>query len=162
MIVPVFVDNITFASPSKAKIAELKATIAKHFKLCNLGPTTFPLGVKIICNCPVHTMHLTQHWYTQDLLERFGFVNSSPVLTPMDPSVTLSLAHAPSTPEDHAFMQTVPYVSAVGALMYLAIVTCPDIAFAIGVLCCYMSNPGLEHWKAVKHLPAAYCCALDN
>jgi hypothetical protein len=46
VICPVFVDNITFASKSKAKIAELKATIAEHFKLHNLGPTTFQLGVK--------------------------------------------------------------------------------------------------------------------
>jgi hypothetical protein len=117
VIVPVFVDNITFASLSKAKIAELKAAIAKHFKLRDLGPTTFQLGVEIIRNCPARTMHLTQRRYTQDLLERFGFVNSSPVSTPMDPSVTLSLAHAPLTPEDHAFMHTVPYVSAVGALL---------------------------------------------
>jgi hypothetical protein len=49
-------------------------------------------------------------------------------------------------------MRTVPYVSAVGALMYLAIVTRPDIAYAVGVLCRFMARPGPEHWKAVKHL----------
>jgi hypothetical protein len=49
-------------------------------------------------------------------------------------------------------MRTVPYVSAVGALMYLAIALRPDIAFAVGVLCRFMANPGPEHWKAVKHL----------
>jgi hypothetical protein len=59
---------------------------------------------------------------------------------------------APSSPMDIAFMQTVPYVSAVGALMFLAIAMHPDIAQAVGVLCRFMSNPGPEHWKAVKHL----------
>jgi hypothetical protein len=152
VICPVFVDNITFASKSKAKIAELKVTIAEHFKLRNLGPTTFQLGIKITCKCPQRTLHLSQRRYTQDLLERYSFVNSSPVLTPMDPSVSLTSAHAPLTPEDEAFMRTVPYVSAVGALMYLAIATRPNIAFAVGVLCCFMANPGPEHWKAVKHL----------
>jgi hypothetical protein len=49
VICPVFVNNITFASKSKAKIAELKAAIAKHFKLRDLGPTTFQLGIEIIC-----------------------------------------------------------------------------------------------------------------
>jgi hypothetical protein len=148
----VFVDNITFASKSKAKIAELKAAIAQHFKLCNLGPTTFQLGVEITCKRSQRTLHLSQRHYTQDLLECYGFVNSSPVLTPMDPSVSLTSAHAPSTSEDKAFMRTVPYVSAVGALMYLAIAMRPDIAFAVGVLCRFMARPGPEHWKAVKHL----------
>jgi hypothetical protein len=152
VICPVFVNDITFASKSKAKIAELKAAIAQHFKLRNLGPTMFQLGVEITCKCSQCTLHLLQRRYTQDLLERYGFVDSSPVLTPMDPSVSLMSAHVPSTPEDKAFMCTVPYVSAVGALMYLAIATHPDIAFAVGILCCFMACPGPEHWKAVKHL----------
>ena len=36
--------------------------------------------------------------------------------------------------------------------MYLAISTCPDIAYAVGVLSRFSSNPGKEHWAAVKHL----------
>lgn len=36
--------------------------------------------------------------------------------------------------------------------MYLAIATCPDIAYTVNVLCQLSSNPGVEHWKAVKHL----------
>jgi hypothetical protein len=68
VICPVFVDNITFASKSKAKIAELKAAIAKHFKLRNLGPTAFQLSVEIIRNCKARTLHLTQHHYCLDLL----------------------------------------------------------------------------------------------
>jgi hypothetical protein len=70
----------------------------------------------------------------------------------MDPGVHLSTSQSPSTPEDEVFMRTVPYVSAVGVLMYLAIVTWPDIAYAVGVLCHFMARPGPEHWKAVKHL----------
>jgi hypothetical protein len=152
MICPVFVDNITFALKSKAKIAELKAAIAEHFKLCNLGPMTFQLGVEITCKRLQRTLHLLQRCYTQDLLERYSFVNSSPVSTPMDPSVSLTAAHAPLTLEDKAFMRTVPYVSAVGALMYLAIAMRLDIMFAVGVLCHFMAHPGPEHWKAVKYL----------
>jgi hypothetical protein len=152
VICPVFVDNITFASKSKAKIAELKTAIAKHFKLRNLGPTTFQLGVEIIRNFKVRTLHLFQHRYCLNLLELYGFTNCSPVSMPLDPSVCLSTAQAPQTPEETVFMCTVPYVSAVGVLMYMAIATRPDIAFAVGVLCWFMANPGPEHWKAIKHL----------
>ena len=36
--------------------------------------------------------------------------------------------------------------------MYLAIGTRPDISYAVGVLSRFSSNPGMAHWKAVKHL----------
>jgi hypothetical protein len=93
-----------------------------------------------------------QRCYAQDLLERYSFVDSSPALMLMDPSVSLTSVHAPLTPEDKAFMCTVPYMSAIGALMYLGIATHPDIVFAVGILCRFMVRPGPEHWKAVKHL----------
>jgi len=47
-------------------------------------------------------------------------------------------------------MDTVPYASAVGSLMYVQVCTCPDIAFAIGVLGRYQSNPGKDHWTAAR------------
>jgi hypothetical protein len=56
---------------------------------------------------------------------------------------------------------TVPYVSAIGVLMYLAIATRPDIAFAMGVLCRFMARPGPEHWMAVKHLFRYLCGTID-
>ena len=49
-------------------------------------------------------------------------------------------------------MRTVPYAHAVGSLMYLAISTRPDIAYAVGVLSRFAANPGQAHWIAVKHL----------
>ena len=47
-------------------------------------------------------------------------------------------------------MSRVPYASAVGSLMYGMVYTRPDIAHAVGVLSRFMSNPGKEHWTAVK------------
>jgi len=49
-------------------------------------------------------------------------------------------------------MKSVPYLAVVGALMYLAIITQPDIAYTVGYLARFNSNPGLTHWQAVKHL----------
>ena len=47
-------------------------------------------------------------------------------------------------------MDKVPYASAVGGLMYAMIATRPDIAFAVGVVSTYMSNPVKKHWEAAK------------
>ncbi|KAK2355204.1 hypothetical protein QL285_092633 [Trifolium repens] len=47
-------------------------------------------------------------------------------------------------------MQKIPYASAVGSLMYAQVCTRPDIAFIVGMLGRYLSNPGMDHWKAAK------------
>ncbi|XP_057483946.1 secreted RxLR effector protein 161-like [Actinidia eriantha] len=47
-------------------------------------------------------------------------------------------------------MKNIPYASAIGSLMYAHVCTRPDIAYVIGMLGRYQSNPGLDHWKAAK------------
>ena len=42
-------------------------------------------------------------------------------------------------------MAKVPYLSAIGSLMYAMICTRPDIAYAVGVVNRYMSNLGKKH-----------------
>jgi hypothetical protein len=59
---------------------------------------------------------------------------------------------SPQTVEEADEMRSKPYLQAVGALMYLAVATRPDIAHSVGVLARFSKNPGLQHWKAVKHL----------
>ena len=47
-------------------------------------------------------------------------------------------------------MQKIPYASVVQSLMYAQVCTWPDIAYIVGVLGRYLSNPGMDHWKATK------------
>jgi hypothetical protein len=75
-----------------------------------------------------------------------------PISTPMQPSSRLSRSQCPQMPEEVEFMKGIPYLAAVGALMYLATSTRPDIAYTVGCLARFNSNPGIIHWHAVKHL----------
>ena len=75
-----------------------------------------------------------------------------PVGTPMIPGLKLSTAESPKTDEEKAEMVDISYINAVGSLMFLAIMTRPDIAYTVGVLAHFNSNPGMPHWKAVKHV----------
>ncbi|GMH23047.1 hypothetical protein Nepgr_024890 [Nepenthes gracilis] len=47
-------------------------------------------------------------------------------------------------------MSKIPYSSTIGSLMYTAVCTQPDIARAVGLVSRFLSNPGMEHWSAVK------------
>jgi len=55
------------------------------------------------------------------------------------------------------------YASLVGSLMYLAVATRPDIAFAVNKLASYTANPELKHWSAIEKenpLPKGYSTAI--
>jgi hypothetical protein len=152
IIIPIFIDDITFASSNPAAIDSAIKELASHFKLRDLGPTTFLLGIEIIRNPEKHEIALSQRQYIVDALERFNMTDCNPIGTPMDPGAHLSSTMSPQSPEELKAMQDVPYLSAVGTLQYLATSTRPDISFAVGVLARFNQNPGIEHWKAVKHL----------
>ncbi|KAF5445019.1 hypothetical protein F2P56_034102 [Juglans regia] len=49
-------------------------------------------------------------------------------------------------------MEDIPYASAIGSLMYAQVCTLPDIAYTVGMLGKYLSNPSLDHWKAAKRV----------
>ena len=152
IIIPVFVDDLTLVAKDKAAINKVITHLEKHFKLRRLGGIEFLLGVKIERERAKHTIHLSQKQYILDMLERYGFSDCSPVSTPINPGVKLSEAHCPSTPEEIVEMRHVPYISAVGSLLYLAIATRPDIAYSVGLLARFNTRPGKAHWAAVKHL----------
>ena len=69
---------------------------------------------------------------------------------PLPPYVKLCAKDSPKSNVEKAKMAKVPYASCVGCLMYAMIATHPNIAFAVGVVSRYMSNPRKKHWEAVK------------
>ena len=43
-----------------------------------------------------------------------------------------------------------PYNEAIGSVLWLAVMSRPDIAFAVGILSQYIQNLGPAHWEALK------------
>ncbi|KAL0333148.1 UNVERIFIED_CONTAM: Retrovirus-related Pol polyprotein from transposon TNT 1-94 [Sesamum calycinum] len=78
--------------------------------------------------------------------------NANPVDTPMDKSCVLSKELCPKTEEEKKRMTKISYASAVGSLMYAMMCTRPDLCFAVGMVSRYQSNPGPDHWVAVKRI----------
>jgi hypothetical protein len=152
VIVPVYVDDLTVVSNSKAAIKSFIADLKKHLKLRELGPVEYLLGVKISRDRATRTLKLSQRQYVVDLLARYGYSDCSPLSTPMDPGVRLCKDMCPKTAEELEEMRSIPYAHAVGSLGYLAISTRPDISYTVSTLGKFNSNPGMRHWQAVKHL----------
>ena len=49
-------------------------------------------------------------------------------------------------------MKVIPYASAIGSIMYDMLCTRPDVCLAISLAGRYQSNPGVDHWTAVKNI----------
>jgi hypothetical protein len=152
LIIPIYVDDLTLACNDRTALDMVKAELKKRFKMRDLGPCRYVIGIEVIRNRAKRTVHLSQRQHVEDVLAKFNHTNCRPVVTPLDPDVKLDKTGSPQTPEDVDYMSQIPYLSAVGSLMYLALGTRPDISYAVGVLSRFNSCPGRTHWNAVKRV----------
>ena len=90
-------------------------------------------------------VYLSKKDYVNKLLQHFNMEGEKAIRTPLPPYVKLCAKDSPKSNVEKAEMAKVPYASCVGSLMYAMIATCPDIAFAVGVVSRYMSDPGKKH-----------------
>ena len=80
----------------------------------------------------------------------FRMKDCSPSVAPIMKGDKLSLNQRPKNDLENESMKNIPYASVVGSFMYPQVCTRPDIAYAVGVLRRYQSNPGVDHWRAAK------------
>ena len=86
------------------------------------------------------------------ILEKFNMDKSYPTKTSMVVR-SLDIEKDPFRPrgeKEDILGPQVPYLSAIGALMYLANSTRPDIAFAVNLLARHSAAPTKRHWYVLK------------
>lgn len=152
LIITVHVDDFMMAGSCRAVIRAFKEQVGSVWKFSDLGTTHFCVGITIMHNCSSQLIHLSQSALIDHIIATFRLSNAHPVSTPMEPGLKLSCLIGPSTAEEQQLMDHTPYRSLVGSLMYLAIGTRPDIAFAMHKLCQYLDCYGSVHWEAAKHV----------
>uniref|UniRef100_A0A2N9J7I7 Integrase catalytic domain-containing protein n=1 Tax=Fagus sylvatica TaxID=28930 RepID=A0A2N9J7I7_FAGSY len=118
-----YVDDILLATNDKGLLHEVKQFLSKNFDMKDMGEASYVIGIKI------HR-------------DRFQ--------APIVKGDRFNLNQCPKNDLEREQMKNIPYASAVGSLMYAQVCTRPDIAFAVGMLGRYQSDPGLDHWRAAK------------
>ncbi|XP_051156201.1 uncharacterized protein LOC127278509 [Leptopilina boulardi] len=93
-------------------------------------------------------LEMSQSGYIETVLKRFGMENSRPVSTPLVPGLKLQKIDQSETGE----LETFPFRELIGCLMYLAIGTRPDIAYAVNHLSQFNNTNGKDHWIAAKRI----------
>ena len=68
-------------------------------------------------------LSISQELFVKAILAKYNFTDAKPLSIPMDPHIQLSTSQSAKSTADIAFMKQVPYCSALGSLMYLAVGT---------------------------------------
>lgn len=91
------------------------------------------------------SIFIHQTSYAKKVLEKFNMSACNTVSMPSDPNQTLYSL-------DDSEVSSYPYRELIGSLMYLAIGTRADIAYAVGVASRFMEKPTVMHERAVKRI----------
>ena len=135
--------------------------LKKEFQMKDLGKTRYCLGLEIeYCS---NDILIHQSTYIKKVLNRF-YMDKSHLLN--SPMVIRSLEvnknpFCLKEENEESLGPEVPYLSAIGALMYLANCTRSDIAFSVNLLARYNSTPPKRHWNGVKHILRYLCRTSD-
>ena len=82
LIMEVYVDDINIFGKDESRIVAMKARLASRFKMTDLGPCTFYLGMHVH-QADNGDIHLHQASCIQQLLDRYGLQDIHPRKTPM-------------------------------------------------------------------------------
>ena len=143
-----YVDDMIIAAKTSEEIHDVKKSLKNAFKMKELGPVKFILGMEIDHNTTAGTLMIKQTRYIDDVVKRFGQENAKAVDNPCAAGLRLSKSQSPGTDSERTVMRLKPYRSLIGCLLYITTCTRPDIAFVVTQLSRFLENPGQQHWNA--------------
>ncbi|XP_068321563.1 secreted RxLR effector protein 161-like [Pyrus communis] len=115
-----------------------------------MGEAHYVLGIEIIRDKKGKLLGLSQKGYIERVLTRFNIEHCNCANVPVNKGDKFSRQQSPKNELEKEKIKLKPYASLVGSLMYANICTRPNLAFIVGLLGRFQSNPGEAHWVAAK------------
>ena len=117
----------------------------------DLGKTKYCIGLKIEHKSNGILIH--QSTYVEMVLKQFNMDKAHALSSPMIVrSLDAKKDHFRPKKRKLSTSPEVPYLSAIGALLYLAQCTRPNITFSVNLLARFSSAPTRRHLNGVKHI----------
>ena len=147
-----YVDDILLIGNDVPTLQQVKTWLGKCFSMKDLGEAAYILGIRIYRDRSQKLLGLSQSTYIEKVLRRFNMHDSKKGFIPMQHGMCLSKTQSPSSKEERDRMDKIPYASAIGSIMYAMLYTRPDVSYSLSATSRYQSNPGDDHWVAVKNI----------
>ena len=149
-IVAVATDDMALTSKCPEDAQRFKAEFKRFWDITDHRPIKWFLGFEIKRDRDARTLAINQRAYIEGMVQKFGMAQAKPVSMPMEPRVQFSVDQCPSSSNQVARMHGVPYIQAIGSVLWPVVVSWPDAAYAVGVMSQFMQNLGPAHWKGLK------------
>ncbi|GKA87333.1 zinc finger, CCHC-type containing protein [Tanacetum coccineum] len=143
VIICLYVDDMLIFETDQNQVDQTKKFLSSKFSMKDMGEADVILSIKI--KRENKGIVITQSHYIEKILKKFNREDCSPVNTSMDPVEKLK----PNTGKP---VDQLEYSIAIGCLMYAMTSTRPDIAYVVGRLSRFTSNPSRQHWKAITRV----------
>jgi hypothetical protein len=126
-------------------IDEFMQELKGYFEVKDLGDVRLFLGLLVTRDRKRRTITLDQRHQVTAILAQYGMSSCSGAVTPVESK--------PREEDDPTVdMSAVPYRPLLGALLYLAGSTRPEIAFAVHRCATHANFPRERDWRALKHV----------
>ncbi len=142
----IWVDDAIIASSQQSAIDALLTTMDETFKI-RAHPVIRFVGININRDRAARKIYLSQEDYITKIVGAFNMESCAPKDVPADPNVRLI-----KLVNDQSLLTIVPYRETVGSLLYLTLMTRPDISFAVGLVSRYSEKHDQTHWNAVRRI----------
>jgi hypothetical protein len=154
-LISLYVDDILVAGSNLKEVERIKRQFTERYEMKDLGELNFYLGMKITRTDKF--IKLDQSGYIREILEKYDYLlrgyEGRTYNTPMERELKLrKLERLSMSAKQKAYVAEFPYQNIVGALLYLALNTRPDISYAVGVLARFNTYPNYRACKALVRL----------
>lgn len=143
-IVTLYVDDFFVFSNDNTEMCHLKSVLSKNFELKDLGTVKDCLGMSVTFDIKNSTVTLSQEKYIDKLLSKFNMTDCKTINTPIEVSL--------KTKREENCNSRNPYQELIGSLMYLVVLTRPDISFAVSFLSQFNNCNTEEQWLYAKRV----------
>jgi hypothetical protein len=149
VIAAVHVDDFLSIASTKAENEHFKTQMQRVWTISDLGDVCFVVGIAVAWDHPTRSVTLSQGALLDRIVSQFGQTDASPLSVPMAPGLKLRRPDLSILSVlDRAALAKLPYRSLVGQLLYVAIGTRPDIAYAVQQLSQFLDCFSFKHWNA--------------
>lgn len=144
LYVLIYVDDLLLASNSLPMLEKFKRNVALRFNVVDMGECKRFLGMEISYNVSLKHMTLSQEQFIEKVAQRFNVEKTKPIYTPIEVDLNLVKSEEANV--------KLPFRQLVGCLLYVSIISRPDVSYAVNYFSRFMNGFSNEHFNYLKRV----------